>query len=459
MTDNHCAPSDESGGVFAGLCRVLARGLGRFLGDRRGGVALIFGFTMIPLTIGAGIAVDLARAYIVKNRLSFALDAAGLAVGSSAGTDEQLNAVLQDYFQANYPTKELGVPAAPSMQVIDSEIHLAATAELNTMLMSIVGIDQIEVAASSVIVRETKGLDVVMVLDNTGSMAGSKIDSLKSAANSLVDILFGDQTEADQLKVGVVPFAAAVNIGRANTGLLTGVDDADYSPDIWRGCVEARAAPFDTQDASIAVGGAWDPYFWERSSANRWPRVRGDRGQIRGPNKSCPVALLPLTNRKADITATIAAMEARGTTHINVGAVWGWRVLSPEAPFTEGAPYDDPETVKAIIVMTDGSNYISSSCNGYGAYGSLCDGRLGTTSKFQAERELDNRLLTVCQAMTNLDVRVYAITFQVSSSTARDVMRGCASDPSMYYDSPSNEDLQRVFQAIGAELSNLRIGQ
>jgi len=436
----------------------IRRSLNRFAENRRGTVAMMFAMMMIPLTISAGMAVDLGRAQIVKARLGYALDAAGLAVGSSAGDENELNAVLTDFFNANYPAAELGVPATPTMEIVDSEIHLAATAELDTFLMGMVGIHQIEVAVSSTIVRETKGLDVVMVLDNTGSMSGSKITSLKSAANSLVDILFGDQAQAEKLKMGVVPFAAAVNIGRANTALVPSLDENDYDPDFWRGCVEARTYPNDVRDTSVGAGGAWNPYLWESNSSNRWPRVRGRRGQIRGPNKSCPVEMQILTNRKADVVSTINAMEARGTTHINVGAMWGWRVLSPEAPFTNGAAYDDPETVKAIIVMTDGENYISSSCNGYGAYGSLCDGRLGTTSKSAAEDVLDARLLEVCSGMKNLNVKVYTITFQVGSSAARTVMRNCATDVSKYYDSPSNEDLERVFRAIGAELSNLRIG-
>ena len=36
--------------------------------------------------------------------------------------------------------------------------------------------------------------------------------------------------------------------------------------------------------------------------------------------------------------------------------LWGWRVISPGAPFTEGSAYNDDKFVKAIILLTDGEN-------------------------------------------------------------------------------------------------------
>ncbi len=47
--------------------------------DRRGAVAVFLAFAIVPLIGFIGIATDTARAYLVKSRLSSALDAAGLA--------------------------------------------------------------------------------------------------------------------------------------------------------------------------------------------------------------------------------------------------------------------------------------------------------------------------------------------------------------------------------------------
>ncbi len=457
------APHASTGDTGADAPRsVFARAwslLSRLAHDRRGGIAMIFGLSLVPMTLGAGLAVDLGRAYAVKSRLSYALDAAGLAVGSSSGTSAELQQVMQRYFDANYPAAEYGVPATPTMTIANDRISLSATADVSMLLMGAVGIDSIKVAASSVIVKETKGLEIVLVLDNTGSMSGSKIQSLKNASTDLVNIVFGGETAPALLKMGVVPFTGSVNIGAANTSLLTGYNPSDFSPGIWRGCVEARAYPNDTLDTSTSVGGFWSPYLWPSSWINSWPSISGSRGEIRGPNMHCPVSLLPLTNQKQDILNKINEMEARGVTHINFGAVWGWRVLSADPPFTQGLPYGDPDNQKVAIIMTDGENFISNYTGTYSAYGNLYDGRLGTTSKSAAEAELNNRLGEVCTNMKSKNILIYTITFQVSSSTARDVMRNCATDTSKYFDSPSNAELEANFRAIGQQLSNLRIGQ
>ena len=61
----------------------------------------------------------------------------------------------------------------------------------------------------------SKRLEIVLVLDNTGSMQlGGKIDALRVAAQDMVDILFGDEQTPEKLFMGLVPFVATVNIGK-----------------------------------------------------------------------------------------------------------------------------------------------------------------------------------------------------------------------------------------------------
>ncbi|MDP7230054.1 MAG: pilus assembly protein [Alphaproteobacteria bacterium] len=63
----------------------LARVVSDFAVDRRGVAAIFFVLALIPIVGAGGAAVDLSRAYVVKQRLGNALDAAGLAVGSASG--------------------------------------------------------------------------------------------------------------------------------------------------------------------------------------------------------------------------------------------------------------------------------------------------------------------------------------------------------------------------------------
>ena len=79
----------------------------------------------------------------------------------------------------------------------------------------------------------------------------------------------------------------------------------------------------------------------------------------------------------------IQSLQAKGGTNMLEGVMWGWRVLSPEAPFTEGKAYDDPDNDKFLIVMTDGENWHQARSNhnksSYHSFGYASNGRLGTT--------------------------------------------------------------------------------
>jgi len=134
-------------------------------------------------------------------------------------------------------------------------------------------------------------------------------------------------------------------------------------------------------------------------------------------------------------------------------------VISPSEPYTAGVAYDNDKYNKAIIIMTDGSNFISNAFGQYSGYGRLAEGKLGTTNRFRAQNELDNRLTDVCTKIKAKGVLVYTIVFQLFSRSIQNLMRNCATDNGKFYNSPSGADLESAFRAIGSELSNLRIGR
>ena len=69
--------------------------------------------------------------------------------------------------------------------------------------------------------RSASGLELVLVLDNTGSMTqDNKLTSLKTAATTLVNILTGGQNSVPKLWMGLVPFSQAVNIGTTYTSWM-----------------------------------------------------------------------------------------------------------------------------------------------------------------------------------------------------------------------------------------------
>lgn len=499
----------------------------KFGRNERGVIAIIVALAFIPMVLATGAAVDFSRSFLVKARLGSALDAAGLVVGASDPNSADLQTVLQNFFNANFPTQALVTPTGLSMTIEGGEIFLSASARVETTFLKIIGKNFFDVEVAATVTRETTGLEVVLVLDNTGSMANNgKIFALKDAAQELVDILFGAENVPEKLHVSLVPFVTTVNIGTQNAGLVNFPGPAHQYPtnvdNVWKGCVEARPFPHDVRDTFIAgsaVQGEWSPYYWEaetyysprasnvtRSSScrNRWwrppnpqpfplpalPPPTGRSGDpaftgtnfrslditpstTRGPNQACPDPLIPLTNVKTTLEAGIARMApwSGNGTMVNLAAIWGLRVLSPGAPFTEGKAFDAEDNKKAMIILTDGINVFSSAssrCRGtnprytshYTGYGYLSEGRLdGATSSGAARARLDARVAEVCQNIKDTGVIVYTIVFQLSDPNTQALFQACASDPDKYFNSPSGAELTAAFRAIGTELSNLRISQ
>ncbi len=502
-------------GIFA-LIRSLSR-------DTSANVAMIFGLLLVPLVGAAGVGVDLSRGFLVQQRLNHAIDAAALAVATASEdkTQDELRELAQKYFDANYSPDGSATPGVIQVTFGDDTVQILATAEVPTALMSALGYHELDVSARTEVTRKLSGVEVVLVLDNTGSMGrNGKIDALKTAARDLMDIMFAGEETSELIKVGLVPFSAAVNVGSQyqNDGWIdtTGqssvnglnfnggrhaiqvFDELDNKS--WNGCVEARPSPMDVDDTAPTIANGdtlWVPYFApdepdssaasqfgysysnsylsDGTSSNnmqtrqkRWRKYRNQTVSGDGPHWNCNTRpVTAMTGTKSEILDAVDAMNATGTTNIPQGMAWGWRLISPGEPFTEGVDYDDQSFRKVIILLTDGQNVIGEASNHnrsrYGAYGYVKDSRLGTNNSSTAQSRLNDRTADVCDNIknANLDrpIIVYTITFQLGDGTTKDLMRNCASDPEKYFDSPSNEALRRNFEAIAGELSELRISK
>jgi len=329
--------------------------------------------------------------------------------------------------------------------------------------MNLFGIRTMSTSAETVIERAVSGLELVLVLDNTGSMDGNGIKSLKKASNSLLDTLFGDETVGEKLYVGIVPFSQSVNIGTQHADWLTpdSVQDLDWGSTTWGGCVEARADGYDVTDDEPATR-TFAPYYWEDGYNNDWSSWYGDNG----PNKNCPAEVTPMTPVKSKLVTAIKSMKAVGNTHVNYGAVWGWRMLSPKWQGLWGGDmdsynlplaYNTRHMNKAAVIMTDGENTMTSSV--YTAYGWLNEKRLGTRDGDDAVDELDDRLSTVCTAMKNAGIIVYTIAFNRPGKSIEKLLKKCATQDAFYFNAPSDSELKTAFQQIGGSLSNLRVSR
>ena len=520
--------------------------LSSFLADQRGVVAIIVGFAIIPLAAILGLSVDGARAYMLKSKLSYSVDAAALAGGRAFDNDSREDDILA-FFEANFPTGYMNselIGGKPQVTFNNeaNTITIEAEATIPTSLMSVVGIDELSVSARAVVERQLPGMELALVMDVTGSMrSGGKITAMKDAAATLVNILYGDRETVENFWVGLVPYSATVNIGNNRISWMDGFKPNDFKPSSWKGCVEARSYPNDSNDARPQIE-KWQPFLWPTTfeqylnphhvvgagdydeddpstwgeflnGDNDWDpdgpqsdlkEANNDQNNGTGPNLGCGPAITPLIDSKTDVLDAIDEMLPwhRGGTMANLGLAWGWRVLSPDwqgmwggdTPRDLPKDYDEPNFVKAVILLTDGENQwydwpgrtwridgekhyagipgsnrypdsydddFKAAWPGadYTAYGRLSEGRLGTTSNGGAKTEVNKRLLELCTAMKAEGIVIYTITFKLNDTTTQQLYRDCASATNFYFNSPSNSDLQQSFVRIADELSNLRLAE
>lgn len=455
--------------------------------------AVVFALTIPVLVAAGGIGIDITQSFLVKSRLCNALDSAILAAAGSSGTESELTQRINDYMVANYPEREIGQFLEVQPTFTENKITARAKAEIDAGFTRVVGFEKISVSCESEVEKNVRGLEIALVLDVTGSMKGSKIDALVSAARKFIQVIYDKVDQPDDALIALVPYSATVNVGSIAPDIVVdqypgglvnpipGEPNVIYDPTdplMWQGCVMARGAGMDQTDDP----GTWDAFWYrhtEDEDDNFWD-VREDSdaslnlpytqcNDRRTPNLVCPEdEIVPLTYNEAylDQKASEIRYWCRGGTLGNLGMMWGWRVLSPTPPFDQGASYDDNAWQKVILMMTDGQNQVydkpntSPHSSDYTAYGRLDEGVLGTTNKGTALNVVNSRFADICEAIKREGIIIYTVTFGSGvNSTTKSLYRACATDSTKYLDAPSNQDLINTFEDIAEELSNLHLTQ
>jgi Flp pilus assembly protein TadG len=455
---------------------ALAR---RFRRDQRGAALLLATIFMLTLLSVVAVAIDFGQAMVLKQKLTNAADAAALAVGSRMGlTEPEANALAQSFIKANYPDLALGTLTQFSVTPTADGYSVRVAASLPTTFLRVLGTESLEIAVGAEVTRDVRKLEVVLALDNTGSMTtNDRIGKLKLAATTLVDILFDEADVSPDVKIGLVPFSGAVNLGSGALGKgwideigasVLNSEDIALTPLLpslfqllqsmtnmqWGGCVRARLGGHDVLDTPPSLASPetlFAPYFAPdedgaaNTGANSYlngpgtlPVLYALQGltaqQIangNGPNFNCPERpIQPMTSDRQTITDAIAAMQPRGSTVIPEGLAWAWRAISPGPPYDQGAPYSDKTVTKVVILLSDGRNQVE--LNGgpyhsfYSAYGFASKGHLGPVDGSQSRQVLNAKTAALCNNIkadkdgdpSTDDIYVYTIALEINTGNA-----------------------------------------
>ena len=377
----------------------------------------------------------MARSNRAHAMLQAAADAAALAAGAEMGKSSGGNGDAMDQLAATVVEKYIAAnnisAAVDSIESVTAfvdqdkgSLTVRIQGRMKTSLMRLAGIESMELDVSAEVAFGSKALEIVLVLDNTGSMDGQKINDLKVAAHGLVKTVFAQQSNYSDLKVGVVPYAEYVNIGTSlkNNGWME--KDMVPSNAVWRGCVGSRQSP---SDEIVKKGG---------------PHKYVAVGDV-----PCGAEVLPLVSNQTLVDAKIDEMSAKGNTYIPAGLLWGWNVLDSDDPIDGGMTESQMRKSggqKAIVLMTDGENTISPTYpfhnGGDRAYSDAL------TAKLCANAKAEN-------------IQIYTVAFQVPSEAIKTLLKSCASEPSMAFDAGDAVALNSAFDAIGDRLANLYLSK
>jgi Flp pilus assembly protein TadG len=388
-----------------------------------GNVGVAFALTAIPLCAMLGVAIDYLRASNLRLDLQGVVDAAVLAAGAEGGDDEAaLRSTISLYIDANLRTADRAALGAVRISFgKPATIRVEAEAVSQNALLKLVGIDRTPVAVTSEAVRANP-LEVALVLDNTGSMSGTREAALRKAVRELADTLMIDLAD---VKVAVVPFSQYVNVGLENRSAPWLKLRAIPADETWVGCVRSRVLPLDTTDRSPEYP---YPIMTQQTSL--------------APNQLCPTPLTPLTADKSVVTAAIDAMVMNGQTYIPAGLMWGWNVLSQDAPFTEARAKG---VRKAVVLMTDGANTRSNFAYGFHE-------GLDIPTAVRA-------MLTLCSNIKQSGIHLYTVAFDIAAAERAvvDQLRECASDSGSAFDADGSAALIQAFSDITRQLQKLRL--
>ena len=387
---------------------------GRQRRGQRGSVA-VTSILFLTLIIGGSLgAIDLARHNIAQQRLSNALDAAIISAGRNLANytprdheyvDDQWVADAHAFFYANMPESFLGTRFPKDAVSIDYEelrsdgdvrhrigqqISMSARADLPLISTGYLGVTSMKLGATNQALRRNRSdLEVVLVMDNSGSMdtrdkgsSKTRMEHLKEASNLLVDMVLGaaEANENTRTFIGLVPFTHVVNVGNSAitrawlTPGISGWRASFFVRDVWQGCItEPRPGGRPLADVAPADNGPghFRPLYQERSSllsvshqphrnANTlaatfipskegyWLPNRMDQpsGPYRVParynNSNLTLYYLTnpgmcndslrvrfLTDQSTELNNSINSMYSEGGTAVPAGLLWGWRMLHP----------------------------------------------------------------------------------------------------------------------------------
>ncbi len=465
---------------IAGIARRAWRRAVDFRGDESGALILFALFIFILMLLIGGMAVDFMRFETTRTKIQNTVDRAVLAAASLNQTRPP-EEVVQDYFD------KAGLGGALENVIVDQslnhrKVQAVAKANINTFFLHMSGIQTLTAPGGGTAEENVSNVEISLVLDISGSMGrasstgGSKIALLRDAAQDFVDAVLKDESK-DKISLSLISYSAQVNAGPDIFNQMNVKGSYIDPTHNYSHCIEFEQADFTTASLDLSKtyrqGQHFSPYrYFDRDGTVSYPNCpKRDHDRI-----------LAFSQDRDQIKAQIGDLKPEANTAIHMGMKWATALLDPSTrPIVNGligmgkvdnvfsgrpVDYTDDETIKFIVLMTDGEN-VNTVRLRRKYYDSVYDyNHWNTRAVPRSSRYLfykytasqaDNMLDNICDAAKAKGITVYTVGFEVGNHGA-DVMESCATTPSHFFRVEGIE-ISEAFKAIANQINRLRLTQ
>ena len=463
---------------------ILGDLLRRFRACCSGNIAMFTSLSIVPIIVLACGAIDVVLMVTAKQRLQAAFDSATLAAASLTNTNDP-EETIEDYIKSNLPDSGLYDNLEVNIEIEEGNLNsklVTVTGELmvDMNFLGLAGMKQAKITASSSAHQSATNIEIAMVLDISSSMSGNKLTSLVQASQDFIDLVLRDENK-DYTSVSLIPFGGTVNLGDTlfnryvNTAGGTTLENPSKDDYFIKKEVPYKNFTFTNGDTCIEYQD--EDFDLEDIPLNSRPQVP-HFVRYRANNYWCPrpsTAAMFNSNDAAALKARIAAMQLSDGTGLDIGAMWGAKALSPEmrglvgGNFTDRpADFDEEESVKIVVIMTDGEitgqfrprhpdpTKLTDIRNGKSPRQTIASAGSPNTDS-ETKDNASAYFKRVCEEMKDENIVVYTIGFQIKEGKNSDkLLSYCASSTSKYY-FVEGLDLLDAFNSIAASVNSLRI--